>query len=566
MKLHILSCLLVLCGGLHCAAAQTNEPVNLTPAPRSLQMSPQGGSLRLPQAWTISCPRNMPDSLRAEARRLAESLSQSTGMRVSLTRRRRGALLSMQQPADGRATWGPEAYRLSITPQGITAQATTSAGFFYAFQTLKKLLPQGVALGLKVPSPAAGFTLPCLTIDDEPRFAWRGFMLDVARHFFSVAEIKRLIDVMAVYKLNRFHWHLSDDQGWRADIKRWPRLTAVGSVAPNSWQWSWQRREHYYTGRPYGPYFYTQEQMRQVVAYARERHIEVVPEIDMPGHFVAALAAYPEFSCQPDADKRKNWIPWGVSTDVLNVADTAAVGFAQDILSEIITIFPYTHLHIGGDECPTTAWESNALCQQKMQREGLTSARQLQSHFIKTMADYAAARGRRLLLWNESISQPGADTALIRSTDATVMCWTGAEAAALKAARMGMPYIITPITHYYINRRQRQDNDWMPVAGNGQDDLRRTYLYRPIPAGMPATGEQLCRGVQATFWTEHVADSTLLEYLALPRLMAIAETAWSPEERKDFADFCRRMAQDTVMLRMGGYRYSPHYLDGKEQP
>ena len=551
MKNKLLLLLLVLCMTGIRVPAQTTA-VNLTPVPKSITM--EEGTLTLPQQFSIYCP--LPDSLRTEAERFAASLSQSTDLQVSLSSDA-SALIGMAV----NSSLGNEAYNLNISTNGINIEARTTAGFFYAFQTIKKLLPAHVMLGLSADSPAEGYELPCLTITDEPRFSYRGFMLDVARHFFSVTEVKRFIDLMAAYKLNRFHWHLSDDQGWRAEIKKWPRLTSVGSIAPNSYQWDWTQGG-YYTNRPYGPYYYTQEEMREVVAYARERHIEVLPEIDMPGHFVAAMTAYPEFSCTPDG-LHQNWIPWGISSDVLNVADPKAVQFAKDILGELMDIFPYPYIHIGGDECPTTAWEQNALCQQKMKDEGLTNSRQLQSHFIKDLADYAATRDRKLYLWNESITEQNADVDLIRSTGATIMCWTGPEAAAQKAASLGLNNVMTPYYYYYINRRQKQDDSWMKVAGDGNDDLQRTYNYQPIQSGVSTALQPYYTGVQGTFWAEHVADSTLLEYLALPRLMAIAETGWSPEEKKDFSSFCQRMAQDTVMFNLGHYRYSPHYLTGE---
>ena len=557
MKHKLLGTLLTLCMSLcalHTVGAESQPQRGITPRPMS--MTTESGQLILPQKWTISC-HNLPDSIQAEARRFAQHMQTATGQKIKVSSRSRRALVKLDTASN--PTLGTEGYKLQITPKGIHIEARTTAGFFYAFQTLKQLLPPHVMLGKAATAPAGGYTLPCLNITDEPRFSYRGFMLDVARHFFSVEEVKKLLDLMSFYKLNRFHWHLSDDQGWRAEIKKWPRLTSVGSIAPNSYQWEWDKKDHIYTNQPYGPYFYTQEEMRDIVAYARERHIEVLPEIDMPGHFVAAMTAYPEFSCTPDS-LHQNWIPWGVSTDVLNVANPKAVQFAKDILGELMDIFPYPHIHIGGDECPTVAWEQNKLCQQKMKDEGLTNARQLQSHFIKEMADYAATRGRKLYLWNESITEQNADVDLIRSTGATIMCWIGPEDASKKAASLGLNNVMTPYFYYYINRRQKQDNSWMKVAGDGNDDLQRTYNYRPIPQGVSDAQQQYYTGVQGTFWTEHVADSTLLEYLALPRLMAIAETGWTPEAKKDFADFCRRMSADTLLLKQGGYRYSPHYL------
>ncbi len=550
MKNKWLSLLIALC--LLPAVARAQAFVNLTPQPK--QMSVKEGALPLTEKFTV-CTNKLPDSLAVEAERFVAAVNDATGLNARVKSRARKALVSMERYEAG--DLGAEGYLLDVTPRGVTVKARTSAGFFYAFQTLKKLLPAGVALGKPTPG-ATTYALPLVSIVDEPRFAHRGFMLDVARHFFTVEQVKKMIDLMAVYKMNRFHWHLSDDQGWRVEIKKWPRLTEVGSIAPNSYQWDWERGS-YYTNAPYGPYFYTQEQLRDVVAYAKERHIEIIPEIDMPGHFVAAMNAYPEFSCTPDAE-HKGWLAWGVSTDVLNVANPAAVAFAQDILSEIMDVFPYEYVHIGGDECPTKAWEANALCQEKMKRLGLKHARELQSHFIKDMADFVARRGRKLIVWNEAITAPHADVELIRQTGATVMCWIGERAAAKKATELGLDNILTPYYFYYINRKQQQDADWMTVAGDGKDDLKRTYNYVPITDDIDPANHKYFRGVQGTFWTEHVADDALLEYLALPRLMAIAEAGWSPQSAKDFDSFVRRMQADTTLLDLGGYRYSPHYL------
>lgn len=550
MKNKLLLLVMLLC--LPSLQARADGVASLTPLPK--EITEGTGSLALPQSFTISYGA-LPDSLKAEAEKLAEALSATTGLSVSATADASGALIRMNR-YEGTGL-KPEGYKLTVTTTGAVAEAQTAAGFFYAFQTIKKLLPANVMAGVRDES-VTSYALPVVTITDEPRFPYRGFMLDVARHFYTVDEVKHMLDLMACYKMNRFHWHLSDDQGWRAEIKRWPKLTSVGSIAPNSYQWDWTYGG-YYTNKPYGPLFYTQEEMKDVVDYAKKLHIEVIPEIDMPGHFVAAMTAYPEFSCTPYGS-HQNWIPWGVSTDVLNVANPAAVQFAKDILDELTDIFPYEYIHIGGDECPTSAWEGNAECQAKMEKEGMTSSRQLQSHFIREMAEFIQPKGHKLIVWNEAITAGNADLDVIKETGATVMCWTGPEEASRKAAQLGLNNVMTPYYYYYVNRKQKQDASWMTVAGDGNDDLQRTYDYQPVPSGVSAAQQAYYQGVQGTFWTEHVNDITLVEYLALPRLMAIAETGWSPQAKKDFSSFCRRMAADTVMLRLGGYRYSPHYL------
>lgn len=532
-------------------AARAQEWVNLTPKPKAMTVSP--GRLELPARFTVSTG-NLPEAMAAEADKFADAFHAATGRKVKVRTDDDKALLRMARSTAG---LGDEGYELDVTAAGITLKAATPAGFYYGFQTIKKLLPANVMAGVR-DKAVTDYALPLVSIQDAPRFPYRGFMLDVARHFFTTEEVKRMIDIMSYYKMNRFHWHLSDDQGWRVEIKKYPELTAHGSIAPNSLITDMKEGE-YWLNRPYGPYFYTQEELRDVVAYAKERHIEVIPEIDMPGHFMAAMASYPEYSCTPRG-RHDVWCGWGVSTDVLNVADTAAVRFARDILTEIMDIFPYEYIHIGGDECPTAAWEKNELCQQRYKELGLTSYRQLQSHFIQEMARHIQARGRQLMVWNEAITAKDADTDILKSTDATVMCWVGPEAAARKAAELGMDNIITPIGPYYINRKQSTSPSEPPGAGDGKDNLRRTYNYVPVPADLPEELKRHYKGVQGTFWTEHVSDRSYMEYLALPRLIAIAEAGWTQEEDKDFDDFRRRITADRRLLDYGKYNYGRHFM------
>ena len=527
------------------------EWVNLTPKP--LQMTVAPGRLVLPESFTISTG-TLPEEMAAEADKFAEAFRAATGRKAKVRKRSEKALIRLSRAG---AELGEEGYELHISAQGVTLKAATPTGFYYGFQSIKKMLPANVMAGVRDKS-VTEYALPLADIRDMPRFPYRGFMLDVSRHFFTTAEVKRMLDVMSYYKMNRFHWHLSDDQGWRIEIKKYPRLTEYGSIASNSLFTDMETGE-YWINRPYGPYYYTQEEIRDVVAYAKERHIEVIPEIDMPGHFMAAMASYPQYSCTPRG-RHDVWCGWGVSTDVLNVADTAAVRFARDILTEVMDLFPYEYVHIGGDECPTKAWEENALCQQRYKELGLTSYRQLQSLFIQDMARHIQARGRKLLVWNEAITAKGADTGILKSTGATVMCWVGPEAAARKAASLGMDNIITPIGPYYINRKQSTSPNEPPAAGDGKDDLRRTYSYVPVPDSLSEDMKRHYKGVQGTFWTEHVSDRAYMEYLALLRLIAIAEAGWTQEKDKDFDDFCRRITADRALLDYGHYNYGRHYM------
>ena len=416
------------------------------------------------------------------------------------------------------------------------------------------------------------YALPVSRIEDEPRFAYRGFMLDVSRHFFTIEQVKKMIDLMAIYKMNVFHWHLTDDQGWRAEIKQYPLLTTVGAERKSSYDTPITRIEEngqvYWTGegaqtgRKYGPFYYTQEEMREVVRYAAERHIDVLPEVDMPGHFVAAMHAYPEYSCHPDYAPEV-WTNGGISSDVLNVANPEAVQFAKNIITELCDIFPYPYFHIGGDECPTTQWESNALCQEKLRQLGKSSYRALQTEFIREINAHLDTLGKKMFCWNESITEGGADLDLMKQSGATIMCWNPCQSGAAKAASLGLNAIITEWGSgcYYINRKQSNDYGEPTAAGSGNDAVSATYNYMPVPSNVSAENAKYYIGVQATFWTEHVSSNEYLEYLALPRFMCVAEAGWTPQEKKDWRSFVRRMTIDTEMLDLGEYIYARHWMD-----
>ncbi len=543
-------------------AAIADSDINLTPLP--MKMTKGTGNLLLPESFIIATGE-LNEENAAEAVKFATLLSDVTGYSIEVKKEADDAIVTMSMYT-GNEELGSEGYTLDITTGGIAIAANEANGFYYAFQSIKKMLPANVMAGVKDNS-VTEYTLPCVSIVDAPRFEYRGFMLDVARHYFEVEEIKRMIDVMSYYKMNRFHWHLTDDQGWRFEVKKYPLLTTVGATRGDNWITD-RIYGGYYTGEPYGPYFYTQEECREIVAYAAERHIEVVPEVEFPGHSCAVNAAYPELSCNPNGSHNVQ-VNGGVFADVLNVASPLVMQFAKDVLDEIIEVFPYSQIHIGGDETPTTAWQNNAECQAMMQELGLSNVRQLQSHFVRQLSDYVTSKEgdkkRTVIMWNESLTAGGTDEELIKGTGGTMMCWEigNAQPCALKAAQYGMNSIITTQVPYYINRRQSTDADEPKVAGYGTDNVKAVYDYVPIPANVPSNLHKYYIGVQGTFWTEHVQDYDLLEYLALPRLIAIAETGWTPEGKKDFASFQQRITQDTLLLNYNNYDYGRHYiLDG----
>lgn len=544
-----------------------SKSLALIPAPKSAVVG--DGEYALQNGFTIAVEKfsnaDAQNVILADVARFITTVNNATGLGCNATSAAGHITISDNSEV------APEGYILDITAEGVTVEASTADGVYYALQSIMRLLPPNVVLG-KAGEEGVSYALPVARIEDEPRFGYRGFMLDVSRHFFTIEQVKKMIDLMAIYKMNVFHWHLTDDQGWRAEIKQYPLLTSKGAERKSSYDTPITKVEEngqvYWTGegaqtnRKYGPFYYTQEEMRDVVRYAAERHIDVLPEVDMPGHFVAALAAYPQFSCHPSYAPEV-WINGGISADVLNVANPEAVEFAKNIITELCDIFPYPYFHIGGDECPTTQWESNALCQQKLNQLGKTSYRALQTEFIREINEHLNSLGKKMFCWNESITESGADLDLMKASGATIMCWNPCQSGAAKAASLGLNAIITEWGSgcYYINRRQSSDYGEPTAAGSGADNVAATYNYVPVPANVSAQNAKYYIGVQGTFWAEHVSSNEYLEYLALPRFMCVAEAGWTPQELKNWPSFVRRMTLDTKMLDLGGYIYARHWMD-----
>ncbi len=551
------------------AGISAAEFINLTPAPK--EMTVGEGQYTLPAKMTVAV-KNLPDSMAVEAVRFVEALNAATGLSARTVNKAKANLTVTVDPAIA-----PEGYRLDVTKKGITLAASEPAGLYFGFQTIKKLLPANVMAGVNRPG---AYELPVVAINDEPRMEYRGFMLDVSRHFFNVDEIKRLIDVMSYYKMNKFHWHLTDDQGWRIEMPNYPKLQTVGATADNVRIVDRHTKTEYWLNKPYGPFYYTQDQLREIVDYAAKHHIEVIPEVDMPGHTMAVMAAYPEFSTYPDG-KHSVATTGGIYADVLNVANPGAMQFVRDVCDTLIDIFPATTIHIGGDECPDNNWVridedgniigGNDECIALYKEQNMTHPRQLQSHFVKEVSDYVKSKGRRVAFWNEAISAKGTDVDKVRSTDALIYCWVGPDAAVDQATTMGLPVIYTPISKrgpnkgsFYINRSQ--DPNDPPANGYKCDDVKTVYATVPFTEKALAEHPELCKGVQGTFWTERVADREYLEYLALPRLLAIAEIGWTPEEGKNWESFQKRMSADRALLDLNDYKYSPYHMEGYVAP
>ncbi len=431
-------------------------------------------------------------------------------------------------PADG--------YELNISENQVMINGR-GAGLFYGVQTLIQLIN----------SDRKGYaTVPCAHISDAPRFRYRGMHLDVSRHFFDVDFIKKYLDVMAAYKLNNFHWHLTDDQGWRIEIKKYPKLTTVGS---NRVQTKVGGRtgntSDLYDNTPYGG-FYTQEQVREIVAYAAERYINVVPEIEMPGHSLAAITAYPEMSCDP-LKKYKVAENWGVFTDVYCPSETT-FKMLSDILDEVADLFPGKYIHVGGDECPKEAWKKSSLCQDIIRDSALRGENGLQSYFMRRIERHLNAIGRSMIGWDEIIEGGLAP-------NATVMSWRGEEGG-IAAAQLGNDVIMTPGSGglYFDHLQSKSPQEPLAIGGNAP--LSKTYAYNPVPATLTPDQQKHIIGVQANLWTEFIATPAKVEYMLLPRMLALAEVAWTPLANKDFQNFSvQRVPHHLAMLEQKGYHF-----------
>ncbi|MCQ2266147.1 MAG: beta-N-acetylhexosaminidase [Bacteroidaceae bacterium] len=558
---------LMLCASL--APIMADVAYNLTPYPKTL--TNRTTFCQLPRQLVVGVDAELGDSTMKDAQAFVDALNATmTGTTATLQHTTEGAFVQISRGGTN-TTVGNEGYKLTINSEAITLQALGEKGFAYGLLSIKKMLPPHVCAGQKA-AEAQDYSLRCVTITDNPRWQYRGFMLDCSRHFFDVKEIKRMLDVMALYKMNAFHWHLTDDQGWRAEIKKYPKLTTIGATAPDSRITDFENGT-YWLGHEYGPYFYTQEEMKDVVAYAAERGIEVIPEIEMLGHSVAALCAYPEFSCNPSA-KRTVWTNGGISSDVVNVADPKAVQFYKDIVDELCEVFPGRYFHIGGDECPTSAWENNKMCQDFLKEKGYTNYRQIQSWFTNVISGYIKEKGKRTIVWNESITAGGSDLDLVKEHNPIIMCWYPAQGGAQKAASIGLDAIITEYHSgvagaasgaggYYINRKLSNHPSEPDGAGGGDDTVEGCYKYVPQPN---ATSTPTVIGVQGTFWCEWVGVPEYLEYLALPRLMAVAEAGWTPENKKNWSSFVDRMVIDTQILDAWNINYSRHWMPGYVAP
>ncbi len=446
---------------------------------------------------------------------------------------------------EGLTHLGDEGYSLTVTPSQVTARAAQPAGLFYAAQSLRQLLPPEIFSA--TPVEGIAWTLPCVEIEDVPRFGWRGAMLDVCRHFMPKEFVLRYIDLLALHKLNIFHWHLTEDQGWRIEIKKYPRLTDVGAWRKETLVGRLQHdAEMTFDGVPHGG-CYTQDEIREVVAYAQARHVTVVPEIEMPGHAQAAIAAYPELGNLTEPLEVRTY--WGISDNVFNVEEST-IAFLQNVLDEVLDLFPSEFIHVGGDEAPKKQWRESPAAQARMQELGLHDEEELQSYFVRRMDAYLTAKGRRLLGWDEILEGGLAE-------NATVMSWRGIQGG-VAAVSAGHDVVMAPNSHTYFDYYQSADRDTEPLAIGGFLPLEGVYAFEPVCEGIDTEHAHHVLGGQGQIWTEYIATPEHVEYMAFPRLCALAEAVWTPAEGRDYADFLARLA--VHLQRLDGLHVHYHPL------
>ena len=478
------------------------------------------------------------------ARFLQQHLERIPGIGVSILQYQsgqelpsRGIVLAVVENPDI-----PEGYVLEVASRRILVQGNDIAGLFYGIQSLRQLLPPELEREESA-QDLGRVRISNVYIEDYPEFGYRGMHLDVARHFFDVDFIKKYLDLMALHKMNTFHWHLTEDQGWRIEIKKYPLLTEVGAWRKETLIGHGSRPPFEYDGKPYGGY-YTQDEIREVVAYAADLHITVIPEIEMPGHALAALAAYPELGCTGGPYEVAT--RWGIFDDVFCAGKEETFEFLENVLAEVVDLFPSHYIHIGGDECPKTRWKECPYCQARIKEEGLADEYELQSYFIRRMEKFLLTKGRNIIGWDE-ILEGGL------APNATVMSWRGVRGG-IEAARMGHDVIMSPVSHCYFDYYQA-DPETEPLAIGGYTTLSRVYEFNPIPLDLSQSEAKHILGAQGNVWTEYMRTSDHVEYMAYPRAIALAEVLWTPRRKQDFDDFQQRLQKHLERLDVIGVNY-----------
>lgn len=520
---------LMMAGLLSCGESKYETgSFQVIPLPQEITETAGAEPFIVRSSTTICYPEGN-EKMERTARFLADYIREVTGTQVKVGTRAGSNCIQLSLDS---TLSNPESYELTVTKDGVQLKGATEAAVFLGTQTLHKALPitEGHALG----------ALPAGTVKDEPRFAYRGFMIDVGRHFFSVDYLKELIDVMALHNINHFHWHLTEDQGWRIEIKKYPKLTEVGSTRKETIT---EPRSNEYDGTPVSG-FYTQEEAREIVRYAADRFITVIPEIDLPGHMMAALASYPELGCTGGPYE----IPtrFGVFDEVLCGGNEQTLQFAKDVLNEIMDIFPSPYIHIGGDECPKVRWEKCPKCQAKIRELGLKSTRehskenQLQVWFMSEVEKEINARGRKMMGWDEILEGNP-------EPSVTVMGWTSPKAS-IQSAQLGHPTIVTPIQYLYFS------NPWINHI-MGEASVERVYNFEPVADTLTLDQRKNIIGAQGCIWTEWTKDSVKMEWQMMPRIDALSELQWTQPAKKDFKQFLQRLQHQLKLYELKGWNY-----------
>lgn len=532
------------------------EAENMLPLiPYPANLTRGEGTFNLKQLTAITTPAG-DEAVARYAQEFATQLEKTSGIKVPVNPTTAATSLVMTKDA----TLAHEAYKLTVSEAGINIAAADSTGFFYAIQTLKQLMPHAI-YNRSGASTAIDWTVPCVEIADQPQLGHRGYMLDVARHFFSKTEVKRILDIMATYKMNRFHWHLTDDQGWRIDIPEYPKLAQVGAVRKGSFV-NAGGSSKFFDDTEYGRgMYYTLDDLREIVAYAKNLNIEIIPEIDLPGHMVAAVAAYPEFSCDP-TKKYEVRIDGGISKDVLNIGKDETIDFLKCVLGHMAEVFPYKYIHLGGDECPTDQWSKNADCLKRVQDEGLAGVNELQSWLVEKLGLYLKEKyDKDIICWDELLAHWKSDN----TVKPVIMAWNHINKSK-DAADKGFKSIVVPYQSLYFDMMQvplsevdvneKYQGGW---GDNWVNSVETVYGVNPVAS--LSGKEDFCLGVQGNMWTETCNDSVEVEYQLLPRMLALSETGWLPAAKKNFASFYIRLQKNRDILDAKGLTYATHYFD-----
>lgn len=522
-------------------ATEKADFAKVVPAPDKINYNPKGGDFTLSASTIINYTAGNADMER-NATFLAQYVKDMTKLELGKQAAKGKAKTGISLVLNAKAKLAPEAYEIVVDKRGVTVTGATAAGVFYGVQAIRKSLP--------VLQSAENVEMPAAKVEASPRFAYRGMMLDCSRHFFPAKFVKKYIDMIALHSMNRLHWHISDDQGWRFEVPGYPRLTEVGSKRAQTVTGHNSELED---GVPYGGY-YTDAEIRDIVKYAAERYVTIVPEVDMPGHMMAALAAYPELGCTGGPYKTGEF--WGVYRDILCAGNEKVYTFIEKTLDHICDLFPGQYIHIGGDESPRVRWEKCPKCQAKIAEQGLTDKdgmskeARLQGYFAKRVQKYLENKGRKIIGWDELL---GCDV----DSTATIMSWRGAEPGA-QGAKLGHDVIMSPNNALYFDHYQSKDTGSEPPAIGGFSDVANVYNLEPVPAELAPSVKAHIKGVQANVWTEYIPYTNQVEYMVLPRMAALSEVQWLQPSEKNFEAFKKRVDSLRHIYELYGYNYAHH--------